>query len=168
MIDKLKLDWEDYYLLEEILKRHPEWLEYTENDPDVKTSFIIIVPCPTEGNPPICIDNFGAGPNVFYGPACFDGYRLGRISTTISSHWLDKFNIHCVDAIDVVVNEITSEELIAAHWKGLVGKSGYLDPEGYKDLLENDKIITSVSWLGTYNHNYNGEWSNPFPDAPIT
>jgi hypothetical protein len=34
MIDKLNLDWEDYFLLEEILKRHPEWLEYTENHPD--------------------------------------------------------------------------------------------------------------------------------------
>jgi len=164
MIDKLTLNWKDYYLLEEILKRHPDWVEYTENHPDTNTTFNITIPCPTDGNPPICIDNFGDGPNVFFGPAHFDVYQLNKIVQITWFHWFNKYNIQCVDAIDIVVEEIISEELIAAYLKGFLGPCGFLSLEKYKYYLEKDEIITSVSWLGTYNHNYNGQWSDPFPD----
>jgi hypothetical protein len=168
MIDKLNLDWEDYYLLEEILKRHPEWLEYTENHPDSDKTFNITIPCPTKGNPPICINNFGDGPIVEFGPPHFDFYNLSRITPITSSHWSDNYNTQCVDAIDVVVDEIITEELIAAYRKGFLGPCGFLNLEEFKHYFEVDKIIKSVSWLGTYNHNYNGEWADPFPDTPIT
>ena len=81
---------------------------------------------------------------------------------------MDKYNIQCVDAIDIVVDEIMAEEIIPAQWKGGLfgGKWGYVDPEKYGDLLKKEQIIISVSWLGNYNHNYNGEWSNPYPDIP--
>ena len=70
--------------------------------------------------------------------------------------WFDDDNSLCVDAIDNVIEEIISEKLIAACWKGFLGQCGFLEPEKYKDLLERKKIKTSVSWLGTYNHNYSG------------
>jgi hypothetical protein len=164
MIDKSNLDWENYYLLEEILNRHSEWLEYAENHPDSNKTFNITIPCPTEGNPPICINNFGDGPIVEFGPPHFDFYSLSRISPITSSHWSDKFNTQCVDAIEIVIKDIISEDLIATCWSGIIGGCGLLDLERYNNYLERKKNIVSVSWLGTYNYNYNGEWADPWPD----
>lgn len=164
MFDKSKLEEDDFYLLEEILKRHPEWLAYTDNHPDSDKTFNITIPCPTKGNPPICIDNFGSGPNVIFGPPHFDYYSLRKIAEVSWHNWKYAEPNLYVDAIDIVVDEIISEELIAAYRKGFLGPCGFLNPEKFKHYLDLDKIILSVSWLGTYNHNYNGEWADPYPD----
>lgn len=162
MIDKSSLNWEGYFLLEEILSRHSDWIKYVENHPESKSLFNITIPCPTSGNPPICIDNLGDGPNVFFGPPHFDVYALSRIVPITWFKWFNKYNMQCADAIDIVVEKIMSEELIATYRKGVLGSCGFLNSEEFKNYLELDKIIKSVSWLGTYNHNYNGEWADPY------
>jgi hypothetical protein len=154
MIDKSKLTEEDFILLEEILKRHPEWLEYTENHPNLNTTFEISIPCPTSGNPSIYIDNFGDGVNIYFGPTSYDFYCFPQYLGMSWGDWKNADPSLYAEALDIVIEEIISEELIAACWKRFLGQCDFIDIEKYKDLLERGKIKTSVSWLGTHNHNY--------------
>lgn len=167
MINKSKLEKKDFNLLEEILNRHPEWLEYTENHPGSESTFNITIPCPTTGNPPICIDRLGDGANVIYGPLFVDSYDLRKFVGASLGDWFEKDNNLYVDAIDILVDEITSERIIIAQWKvRLWGRKwGRINPNEYKSLFQMEKILISFSWLGKFNFNYNGEWSEPFASA---
>jgi hypothetical protein len=164
VINKSKLAEEDYYLLEEIIKRHPNWLDHAENHPGSESTFNIKIPCPTIGNPPICIDRLGDGANIIFGPLFIDWYDLRKFVGASFTDWFDYDDTLCVDALDILIEEITSERIIIAQWKTkLMGKKwGRLNPEEYKSLFEVDKILISISWLGKYNYNYNGEWSEPY------
>jgi hypothetical protein len=79
--------------------------------------------------------------------------------------WKDsELSLH-VDATYTVVEKIVKEELIAMTWKGSILQSfGFVNPMEFKGLLKREKVLISVSWQGTYIRNYNGEWSDPFPD----
>jgi hypothetical protein len=79
MLDKAKLEREDYYLLEEILKRHPDWLQHTSSHPESDANFNITIPCPINDNPPICVDNFGEGLYVYFKPPHLDFYSLRKV-----------------------------------------------------------------------------------------
>lgn len=166
--DKSKLEKEDLKLLEEILKRHPDWLQYTSNHPESDAHFNIEIPCPIDDNLSIWINNCGEGPYVYFGPDHFDFYSLRSMVGASWGTWMGKwkhseFSLH-VDAIDTVVEKIMKEELIAMTWKGRIKASGFVNPIEFNRYLEKGKVLVSVSWLGTYNNNYNGEWADPFPE----
>lgn len=171
MLDKSKLENEDLLLLEEILRRHPDWVGYARPHFELDSKFEILIPPPVKGNPPILIDNFGEGPYVYFGPPHFDFYSLRHLLKVSWFVW-KKMNISLfADAIDKAVEKIVSEELIAADWKSYWAilfffstTSGLLSSELFSKLLKKDKIYISASWKGTYNHNYNGEWSDPYPE----
>lgn len=170
MIDRSKLVEEDLLLLEEILRRHPDWLDFSRHHPESDSYFEILIPCPVEGNPPILINNFGEGPYIHFGPPHFDFYSLKGLVRVPYRIWRKGNPSLFADAIDKAVERIISEEFIAADWKSYWGilfffstPFGYLTPDRFSKLLKKGKINISVSWKGTYNHSYNGEWSNPYP-----
>jgi len=162
VLDKNILKGFDILLFEEIIQRHPEWLKYAKPHKEENYIVEIQILCPIKKNPSINI-SFGEGelsPVVGFGPAWYDSYYLRNMSGVSWQEWWGHENPSIfADAIDEFVARITSEEEIAAVWKSsfLSNKSGLIDSVNYKSLKENDKIIRSVSWLGTYNFNYTDE-----------
>ncbi len=165
ILDKNILHGFDVVLFEEFIERHPEWLEYAKPNKEENYIVEIHIPCPIKGNPSIDIYLEGneTSPVVGFGPIWYDSYCLKSISGVSWQEWWDNENLFA-DAVDEFVENITSEQLIASAWKAgfKSHKSGLIDPETYSNLMKNNKIISSCSWQGNYNFNYDGEWTNSY------
>ena len=166
ILDKNILHGFDVLLFEEIIQRHPYWLEYANPNKEEDYIVEIHIPCPIKGNPPMHI-SFGEGelsPIVGFGFAWYDWYNLRKFFGVSWEEWTSDDSILVADAVDEFVENITSEKLFIAEWKtmfGLSRKYNLIDSNTYEKLKEEDKIIRSISWLGSYNFNYNGEWAIP-------
>jgi len=117
MLDKSKLEKKELLLLEEIIRRHPDWLRYARNFPGEDSYFEIRIPSPVKENPRIDINNSGDGPYLYFGPSHFDFYSLRSLLKVSWFVWRKMDTSLLADAIDKAVEKIVSEELIAAEWK---------------------------------------------------
>jgi hypothetical protein len=113
ILDKNILHGFDVVLFEEIIERHPEWLEYAKPHNEENYIVEIHIPCPIKENPSIDI-YLGKGelsPTVGFGSAWYDSYDLRSISGVSYQKWWDYENPSLfADAVD---KNITSEQLIA-------------------------------------------------------
>ena len=69
--------------------------------------------------------------------------------------------------MDEIVKKIMDEQLISAEWKTDKRKffsnktkweTGIINRETLEKIKVRYEIIRSVSWKGSYNCNYNGQW----------
>jgi len=142
-------------IFEEVIERHPGWLNYSRSNKEGDI-IEIIIPCSIKENPPIVIWFEGGeiSPCVSYSKFRYDSYNLNSISgASMKEFWGNNNHLLVADAIDEIVQRITSEELIATIWKTTFGSSDLklIDCDRYRSLKEQNKIIRSFSWLGTYN-----------------
>jgi len=59
-----------------------------------------------------------------------------------------------------------TEKYIATSWRTplWIPTSALLDINKFNSLKKN-RILSSISWLGTYNYNYNGAYGNSYSDG---
>ncbi len=165
MLDKSKLEKEGLLLIEEIIRRHPDWLRYARNFPGEDSIFEIRIPPPVKENPRIEIISGSDGPYVYFGPSHFDFYSLRHLNKVPWFVWWTEMDTSLLaDAIDKAVEKIVSEEFIAATWKSfLTTHTGFISQMRFSKYLEEGKVNIATSWRATYNYCYNGEWI--YPDA---
>jgi hypothetical protein len=156
MVDKTKLDKDALELFKQLVEVHPEWENLASNDQYVRAKtmfggqlpplegFRIEIPCPFTGNPPleltaydpyVCDLNFGLPFKVFEEPT--------------------------IDEICEYIDEIRTEELIAAEWRnreGSLWQCGLISVNEWKLREARVHLLRSVSWAGTYNLLFSGTW----------
>jgi len=174
MIDKKKLTEYDLELFEEIIRRHPEWLKFAHQYYEDYIDLDVLdfrIPCPFKINPNIIIEIYGLGdaPKIWlaWGEASIQDYwTIFGIST---KEKIDVTPQLSADFIEKMVGGIMTEKYIATRYRTpiWIPNNVLLDLEKFKSLKKN-RILNSISWLGTYNYNYDGAYGNSYSDDKST
>ncbi len=162
ILDKIDLTSFDVNLVEEIILRHPDWINYIKANEKEDYIVEIHIPCPTNGNPSIdIIIGEGDSPVIGFGPGWIDSYGLSHIA---GISWIDWDNPTLYsDAIEIFVEEIVAEHMITAEISAGIfkkySKRLLIECDQYEKLASRGKIIRSISWFGKFNYNYDCEWT---------